>query len=139
MVCTFFGHADAPKAIEVTLRKILVDLIETKNVKTFYVGNNGIFDKMVQTTLCRLSEQYDIESFIICAYLPRNTDEFKLPTLFPEGLELKPPKFAIYYRNLWMLDQSHYVITFVNRNIGGAYKFKTLAEKKGKTVINITI
>lgn len=139
MLCTFFGHADAPKEIEPTLRKLIINLIETENVKTFYVGNNGNFDVIVQNILHQLSDLYQIQCYLILAYLPKHTDEYILPTLFPEGLEFKPPKFAIDYRNQWMINNADYVITFVNRTVGGSVKFKAIAEKKGKIVINITI
>lgn len=36
-----------------------------------------------------------------------------------------------------MIEQADYVITYVTHSWGGAAKFKELAEKKGKTVINI--
>lgn len=36
-----------------------------------------------------------------------------------------------------MIEQSDYVVTYVKYTIGGASKFKELAEKKKKIVINI--
>lgn len=36
-----------------------------------------------------------------------------------------------------MIEQSDYVVTYVNHNFGGAARFKELAERKHKTVINI--
>ena len=44
MVCTFFGHRDAPYEIEHILRETVENLIKNENVKLFYVGNNGRFD-----------------------------------------------------------------------------------------------
>ena len=60
MVCTFFGHKDAPKEIEPTLRSTLIDLIESNNVTVFYVCNNGNFDTMVRHHLEDLSKTYPI-------------------------------------------------------------------------------
>ena len=37
-----------------------------------------------------------------------------------------------------MLKKSDIVITYVTRIIGGAADFKTLAQKMGKTIINIS-
>ena len=48
-----------------------------------------------------------------------------------------PPRFAIDYRNKWMIDHSD-VITYVRRSFGGAAKSKTLAAKKNKTVIELS-
>ncbi len=36
-----------------------------------------------------------------------------------------------------MIDKSNYVLTYVRHTIGGAAKFKEIAEKKGLFVINL--
>lgn len=43
MICTFFGHRDAPLSIEKELEKIILSLI-SEGVDEFLVGNNGSFD-----------------------------------------------------------------------------------------------
>ncbi len=48
-----------------------------------------------------------------------------------------PFRFGIEYRNKWMIENSDYVVTYVRRSFGGAAKFKALAERKKKNVINI--
>lgn len=58
-------------------------------------------------------------------------------TIIPDGIETVPKKFAINYRNSWMIEQSDYVVTYVNSSVGGAAKFKKQAEKKNKIVINL--
>ena len=107
MTCTFFGHRDTPKEIEPTLRLTLIDLIENYNVNLFYVGNQGNFDSMVYRALKELAEQYDIKYYIILAYLPTKQTLFSKDdtehTLFPDGIEAVPKRFAITYRNKWMI------------------------------------
>lgn len=49
--CTFFGHRDCPNDIKTNLYSILTQLIVNKNVDTFYVGQQGNFDKIVHTVL----------------------------------------------------------------------------------------
>ena len=39
--------------------------------------------------------------------------------------------------NEWMIKKSAYVICYVHKITGGAYKFQNIALKKGCTVINI--
>ncbi len=51
-------------------------------------------------------------------------------TIYPEGLEVVPPKFAVSKRNAWMLERCEYVITYVKFNFGGAALFKEKAIKK---------
>ena len=37
MVCTFFGHKDAPNSIESVLFKTITDIIENMGVNKFFV------------------------------------------------------------------------------------------------------
>ncbi len=139
MVCTFFGHKDTPKEIEPTLRSTLIDLIENKNVTTFYVGNNGNFDTMVRRQLEELSQIYPITYSIVLAYLPteRNKYDNLTNTIYPEGIESVLKRFAISWRNKWMIKQSDVVVTYVTHNFGGAWQFKVLAERMWKEIINL--
>ena len=140
MVCTFFGHKDTPKEIEPTLRSTLIDLIENKNVTVFYVGNNGNFDTMVRRQLEDLSQTYPITYSVVLAYLPTKKGEFDdyINTILPEGIETVPKRFAISWRNKWMIKQSDIVVTYVTHNFGGAAQFKALAERQGKMVIEMS-
>ena len=72
MICTFFGHKDTPDAIEPILQKVLIDLIERKNVNLFYVGNNGNFDSIVKKNLQILQKKYTgIRYYVVLAYLSK--------------------------------------------------------------------
>ena len=77
--------------------------------------------------------------FVVLAYLPTNNDPFAEDphTIYPEGMETVPPRFAVGKRNLWMLDRSGFVVTYVRRDTGGAARFRHIAEKKGKTIITL--
>lgn len=138
----FFGHRAIPKNIENELQIVLIDLIKNKDVNLFYVGNNGDFDALVRKELNLLKSTFPhINYYVVLAYMPKennilNTYNFS-DTIYPDGLEFTPPKYAIDKRNRWMLNKSDYVVTYVKTTFGGAYKFKKLAEKKGKTVINL--
>lgn len=138
MICTFFGHRDTPKEIESTLKLTLLDLIENHNVNLFYVGNKGNFDSLVYNQLIELSKKHRIKYFVVLDRFPNKSDStFYSNTILPEGIENVPPRFAISYRNKWMLKQSDIVVTYVSYISAGAYKFKELAEKQGKIVINL--
>ena len=43
--CTFFGHRDCPTCLYEPIKKILMELIEKKGVKVFYIGTQGRFDQ----------------------------------------------------------------------------------------------
>lgn len=145
MTCTFFGNRDTNiKKVEVPLLKILVDLIKNEKIDTFYVGNQGNFDYAVQKQLSKLQKIYPhIKYSIALAYLPKEKSDFHKIDLsnsfIPEGVEIGPVKFAIDRRNRWLINNSDYVVTCVRSIVGGAAKYKAIAEKKGKTVINISL
>ena len=141
MTVTFFGHKDTPKNIEPTLRSTLIDLIENKNVTVFYVGNNGSFDAMVRCQLEDLSHTYPITYSVVLAYLPTKKSEYDDHTnsILPEGIETAPKRFAISYRNKWMVGQADIVVTYVTHSFGGAAQFKEMAVKQGKTVIELSV
>ena len=140
MTVTFFGHKDTPKNIEPTLRATLVDLIENHGATEFYVGNNGNFDTMVRRQLENLSQTYPITYNVVLAYLPTKKSEYDnyTNTILPEGIEAAPKRFAISYRNKWMIEQSDIVVTYVTHTFGGAAQFKEMAEKQGKIVIELS-
>ena len=106
----------------------------------FYVGNNGNFDTMVRRQLVELSQFYPITYSVVLAYIPTKKSEYDdfTNTLLPEGIESVPKRFAISYRNKWMVEQSDIVITYVARTYGGAWQFKALAERQGKMVIELS-
>lgn len=147
MTVTFFGHSNAPTSMKSKLKEVLIELITTRGADQFYVGNNGSFDRMALSVLKELKEIYPgIEYCVVLAYLPKavpdeNTEtEYHAEyanTEYPEGIELCPKKFAIYFRNKWMLERADVVVTYVVRSYGGAAKFAEMARRKGKEVLNI--
>ncbi len=137
MVCTFFGHRDAPSEIKQSLGEAIVKLIEVNNVDVFYVGNNGHFDRMVREILREFKKIYSINYYVALAYIPKK-DEYEdySDTVFFDELSTVPSRFRIIARNKIMLKRSDYVVTYV-KYIGNARNFKELAEKQGKILINL--
>lgn len=140
MVVAFFGHKDAGADIKPKIKEVVKDLIENHQADIFLVGNNGSFDSMVKSVLAEAEKFYPhVKYNVVLAYHPvqiKENDDYS-HTVFPEGLEKVPVRFAISKRNELMIKQSQTVVAYVTRSYGGAYKFKTIAEKKGKKVINI--
>ena len=140
--CTFFGHRDCPSSIKPKLREVLIDLIENHSVDMFYVGNKGAYDRMVRAVLRELAQEYaHIHYAVVLERMPGKqsedyTEDFS-DTMLPEGIEEVPPRFAIVWRNKWMLRQSDYVVTYVTHSWGGAAQFAEMAERQKKTVINL--
>ena len=140
VVCTFFGHRDCPETIKPYLREVLVDLITNQGVDTFYVGNQGRFDVIVRSVLRELEKEYpEIRYAVVLAYLPGKKNEYDdfSDTILPEGIEAVHPRYAIDWRNRWMLQRSDFVVTYITHSWGGAAKFAEKAKREGKTVINL--
>lgn len=141
MVCCFFGHKNVNSNLTECLLPILNELI-TEGVDSFLVGNQGSFDSIVLHTLRLLKEKHPhITYHIVLAYMPGAKQEYSsydpMETLYPEGLESVHPRFAISWRNKWMVQESDVVVTYITHSWGGAAQFAELAERKQKQVINI--
>ena len=134
--CTFFGHRSVTQKTEPALRSTLIRLIEENGVELFYVGNNGEFDATVRRVLLDLSKKYPIRYYVVLAYLPKedvspDPDSFS-DTIIPDGIEKVPRRFAIDYRNKWMISRSDHVVTYVRNDVAScAAKYKRLAVRKG--------
>ena len=135
--CTFFGHKDCPETKYSNILQAIQDLITEKKVLTFYVGTQGNYDTLVYRALCCMRADFpQIRINRVLAYMPK--DNCLIPdSIFPEGVELVHPRYAISWRNRWMINHSDYVIAHITRNYGGAARFVDEAKRKGKTVINL--
>ena len=139
MICTFFGHSDTPETVKPTLKTAIIELIEKEHVTGFYVGNHGNFDRMAISILSELEKTRSIRFFVVLAYQPTEKETAYLAhTFLPDGIETVPPRFAINYRNKFMLENADFVITYVTHPWGGAAKFKQMAEKKQKRIIELS-
>lgn len=142
-VCTFFGHRNCDDAVKNKLRKVLEELIVQKGVKQFYVGTHGNFDLYVYQVLCELRKKFpEINFSVVLAYMPGKReigDKFGWyqMTIYPNGVEKVPKRFAVSYRNRWMVEQADYVVTYIRRFVGGAAQFAELAKRKGKVCFNL--
>lgn len=128
--CTFFGHRDCPESIRPMLRQAIEDLAANHGVTMFYVGNQGQFDALVLSVLRELEVNYAV----VLAYLPTTEGD---DTMLPEGIETVHPRYAISWRNRWMVQQAEFAICYVRHTWGGAYRYMEYACRQGKTVINL--
>ena len=138
--CTFFGHRECPDSIKAQLRAALIDLVTNHDVDMFYVGNQGQFDAIVRSVLREMKKEYpQINCAVVLAYMPGEHTKYDdySDTMLPEGIESVHPRYAISWRNNWMLRQSDYVVTYIAHTWGRAAQFAKKAEKQRKTVINL--
>lgn len=138
--CTFFGHRECPDSIKAQLRAALIDLVTNHDVDMFYVGNQGRFDAIVRSVLREVKKEYpQINYAVVLAYMPGKHTEYDdySDTMLPEGIESAHPRYAISWRNNWMLRQSDYVVTYITHSWGGAAQFAESARQQSKYIINI--
>jgi hypothetical protein len=96
MTCTFIGHKDCPFSVKERLEGVILELIN-KDIKHFFVGNNGNFDYLVQETLSKLIKMgFSINVSIVLSYINETSiSEHQELTVFPEELTNAPKRFAI--------------------------------------------
>lgn len=142
MTCALFGHREPPDAIQALLEKEVRKMIERESCTEFLVGHQGRFDAMAYSLLRRIQPEYPTMCFsVVLACMPgekREEDGIDYAdTIYPEGLEIVPRRFAVLHRNRWMVENSDVIICYVNHDWGGAYQAVAYAEKKKLQIINL--
>lgn len=145
-ICCFAGHANInyKEKVKIKLKKEISNLIEKENVTTFYSGGKGAFDWLCAETVDELRKDYPfIKSYWVLSYMPKEKDEYteRISKIFDDtvypNIENTPQRFAIVKRNEWMVNNSNFLISYVEHDCGGAYKMLEYAKKKHIEVINI--
>ncbi len=136
--CTFFGQWFVSKRAEEHVRKAVIQLIEKDRVELFLVGNEGGFNKMVQRLLKELEESYPhIRYGLVFAYgYKAEKMSHCTNVIFPKGLENIPKKYAVAYRNRWMIQRSDCAVVYVNKRFEDSAKFKKIGNTQGLKIIN---
>lgn len=139
-VCAFFGHreiwSDISEPLEQAVRAAIAD-----GSTEFWVGGYGAFDAQAAQSVRRLKKDFpEITLHLILAYLPTKNDALADSydsSIYPEGLEFVPKRFAISKRNQWIVNNCDMVIAYVRNTYGGAYTALQSAKRKERYIINI--
>ena len=139
MICAFFGHKDTSPDTENDLKNAILYLIQNEGVCSFLVGNNGNFDLLVQKTLARIKQSGEnITYCFVVSYLgERALSGEQDATVFPQGLEFSPPRFAISKRNEWLIKQSDIIIAYDKYKISKTHQWVQKAARRGLRIINL--
>lgn len=138
MTCCFIGHKEPDRPILPYLIMTILSLVEKDGIDSFYIGNNGWFDRTCFNLVRSLhNDEPHIKYNVVLAYYPDGIVGYEDNTIYPEGLELVPKRFAIKKRNEWMIDNSDYVVCHVTHNFSNAHKFREYAKRKNKIIIDI--
>ena len=140
--CFFIGHRDAPGELLPHIRAAAEELIVRKGVTDFYVGSRGNFDRLAAAAVLSLRETYPrVRLYRVLAYHPFERD-MSLPegfdgSVYPEGLEKVPRRYAILRANRAMVDACPYLIAYAPHEIGNARKVVEYAKGKGRGVVEV--
>ena len=141
ITCTFFGHRDVTWEIKERVKDAVIDLITQRGVEMFLVGDSGGFDRLVKSVLTELMPLYNFDLQVILSRIPtvNDSERYNDGTIYvvPDGIESVIPRFRIDFRNKYMLNASDYVIAYVEREYGGAFKYYKMAKRRALTVINL--
>lgn len=144
MIVAFCGHSTfSPKPIyEDRIMNILEDVSNGAPI-TFYLGGYGDFDHFAKRCAENYKKKYPESKLIfVTPYLGKWLDDRRDyikqydETVYPD-IETVPLKFAISKRNEWMVNESDYVIAYVQTHYGGAYNMLLYAHKHNKPYTNI--
>lgn len=146
LTCCFAGHSDVyiSDFIKIRLVNEIKNLIENEKVTSFYSGGKGNFDWLCAKYVKEVKKEFPfIKSYLIRAYMPREKEKYneELLNLFDGSiypdLENIPYRLAILKRNEWMIDNSNFLIAYIDHDWGGAYKTLSYAQKKKCFIINL--
>ena len=140
-ICVFFGHREVEHDISAALHETVRDMIQTHGIRTFWCGNKGEFDRLAARAVFDLQSEFpDIELLYIRAYMPKQGEslpDYYTDSIYPEGLETVPKRFAVSHRNKWMVKHCDAAITYVTHDWGGAYQAYHALKADKKYIINI--
>ena len=150
MIITFLGHSSLNKCDELfeLIKVTILNNIDKDEKNVFYCGGYGNFDEMCREASYDLKKDFEnIEVVFVSPYFnlqqqSKINDLIKAGVydlaIYPE-LEKVPLKFAICYRNQWMIEKADLIISYVDREYGGAYKALSYAKRKQKRIINLAV
>ena len=142
--CFFMGHREADERLLPRLELEIDRLIQEDNVRYFYVGGYGGFDRIAAAAVKHSKQKYpDITLMLVLPYHPAEravpTPDGFDGTYHPEGLENTPRRYAIVHTNQIMVDTCEWLVCYVRHGASNSWKLLEYArrrEKRGLIQIN---
>lgn len=144
--CCFAGHSDIwDSNLADKIKNIAEDLIVNHNVKEFWVGNYGNFDGSAAAAIRELQKTYtDIKLDLVIPYLTKSINEYKElyykkcdNILIADIPENTPKRFHITKANEYMVNNSNFLICYIQRSWGGAITTYKYAKRKKLQIFNV--
>ena len=146
MIVSFCGHSNFFEREE--FKNEVLNFLEKRvghQVVEFYLGGYGKFDNFAYKCCKEYENKHKNASIIYVTpyihidYQKKYLDYYKTiydDILYPE-IESKPLKFAITYRNKFMMEKADGIVAYVDHNFGGENLYK-IAKNKGKEIFNLS-
>ena len=146
MIISFCGHSTytANASDEEKIIAFLIEKIGDEPAELF-LGGYGSFDSFALSCGKKYQKTHpNVKLVFITPYITEDYQKNHLErtkdlydySIYPE-IEDKPLRFAISYRNRWMVERADYVVAYVNYDSGGAYQTYKHAKRKKKPIFNI--
>ena len=128
--------------IEQLLEEVVRGLI-TQGVDEFWLCEQGTFDCLARLVLKELKKEFKgISLCLLPAYHPNEAkmewvDAQDYDLIYPDEVANAPAQVAILRRNDYIAKNADYIVCYINRKSGGAYKAVEKARKYNKKIINL--
>lgn len=125
------GHGAAIRQDKVSVEKLCI------------LWRKSVYSYWLKSVHFILPFTIGIPPAVVLERIPQKRDEFDTTDysdiMLPEGIETVHPRFAISWRNKWMIQQSDYVVTYITHSRGGAAQFAEMSERQKNAVINLAV
>ena len=133
--CFFIGHREADERLLPRLEMIIERLIVEENIRYFYVGGYGGFDRIAAAAVKHAKQKYpDITLMLALPYHPAErtvpTPDGFDGTYHPEGLENTPRRYAIVRTNRIMVDSSDWLVCCVHHGASNSRNLLEYAQRR---------
>lgn len=133
--CFFMGHREADERLLPYLTEAIRRLVIEENVRYFYVGGYGGFDRIAAMAVKVVKKQHpDITLNLVLPYHPADRSIELLPgydgTYYPEGLEGVPRQYAIVKANKILVDTCDWLIAYVRHGASNSHKMLEYAKRR---------
>ena len=145
--CCFAGHREVLDGeTKNKIKEIAVKLIKGHNVTEFWVGNYGRFDACAALAIRELKDggYPEIKLNLIIPYLTKEIENHQ--ELYHKNYDkvtvadlplTTPKKFWIIKANEYMVDNSDFLICYIDHDYGGAYRTYSYAKSKKLEIFNV--
>ena len=133
--CFFIGHREADDRLRPRLELVVDRLIREENVRYFYAGGYGGFDRLAAAAVRRTKQKHPgISLMLMLPYHPAERPT-EAPagfdgTYHPDGLESTPKRYAIVRANKIMVDACDWLVCYVRHGAGNSRKLLEYAQRR---------